>query len=132
MAFLNLKRNKIALDETAKTVRKLAVKESSKPALAHVPLFNGELSGIIIRPRVTEKAALLSERDREVHVFEVSRNATKRKIAEAVKGLYKVTPLKIAIIKVPAKSSFVRGRMSKGKIGRKAYVYLKEGDKIEN
>jgi ribosomal protein L23 len=38
----------------------------------------------------------------------------------------------VAILKVPAKRSFVRGRITKGKTGRKAYVYLKKGDKIEN
>jgi ribosomal protein L23 len=81
---------------------------------------------------VTEKGAFLSTEDRMVYVFEVSRFATKHDVAKSVAGLYKVVPEKVAILKVPAKRSFVRGRITKGKTGRKAYVYLKKGDKIEN
>ncbi|GEM_PF-1848125 len=137
MGILNLKRKKVtpapdAPKEAPKAPRKLAVLPAVKsaPAVASVLPLAG-ISNVIIRPRVTEKAGILSEKGRTVAVFEVSRSATKRTIAEAVKALYKVVPEKVAVLKIPRKKSFVRGRISYGKTGRKAYVYLKPGDKID-
>lgn len=128
MAILNLKKNKVA----PKTSSKLATKEVSKvPAIRNSAPLHTLTSRVIIRPRVTEKASMLSQSGREVVVFEVSRLATKRTVADAVKELYKVTPEKVAILKVPPKNSMVRGRISKGRTDRKAYVYLRKGDKIE-
>lgn len=128
MAILNLKKNKEAKE--VKT-RKVAVKAAKTSVPAVVAPVVGNASRVIVRPRVTEKATILSQAGREVHVFEVSRIATKKNVAEAIKELYKVTPVKVAILKVPAKNSMVRGRISHGKTGRKAYVYLKAGEKIE-
>ncbi|HEY1037457.1 MAG TPA: 50S ribosomal protein L23 [Candidatus Paceibacterota bacterium] len=80
-------------------------------------------------PRITEKAALASERN--VYVFEVAKGATKSAISAAVKNLYKVTPAGVNIAKTPAKNVIVRGRRGvKGGVV-KAYVTLKKGDKIE-
>jgi large subunit ribosomal protein L23 len=130
MAILNLKKNKEGKEEVKKT-RKVAVKSTKALApVAGAPVV-AVASKIIIRPRVTEKATILSQAGREVHVFEVTRAATKHSVAVAIRELYKVTPVKVAILKVPAKNSMVRGRISKGKTGRKAYVYLKAGEEIE-
>lgn len=134
MGILNLKKKTAttAVAEAPKRPQKLAVVDASKkPAVvaARVGSFD---SSVIIRPRVTEKATVLSEKDgRTVVVFEVSGKANKRNVADAVRGLYKVTPEKIAVLRVPPKTKFVRGRMSKGTTGYKAYVYLKKEDKIE-
>ena len=131
MAILNLKKTKTAAPGVSVKTKKLAVVEaSSKPAVigASERVFD---SSVIIRPRVTEKAAVLSEGGRMVVVFDVSREANKRTVAEAIVGLYKVTPEKIAVLRVPPKRKFVRGHMTKGVTGYKAYVYLKKGDKIE-
>jgi len=130
MAILNLKKNKEAKGE-ANVPRKVAVKSAKASTPAVIAPVVGNASRVIVRPRVTEKATILSQAGREVHVFEVSRIATKKNVAEAIKELYKVTPVKVAILKVPAKNSMVRGRISHGKTGRKAYVYLKAGEKIE-
>lgn len=85
---------------------------------------------ILIRPRITEKAGMQAEKN--VYTFEVSKTATKPTIARAVKEIYKVTPTKINVVKLPAKKVLSKGK--KGLTARifKAYVYLKEGDKIEN
>jgi len=132
MGILNLKKNKGVTADKAKApqvVRKLAVSEAKKPA---VTVSNVAFDpGIIIRPRVTEKASVLSEGGRSVAVFEVSRKANKRNVALAIRGLYKVTPEKIAVLRVPPKRKFVRGRMSTGVTRYKAYVYLRPGDKID-
>ncbi len=131
MGFLNLRKNKSVSDTKTKAVKKLAVLDATKSvAVLGSPLLS-RASNVLIRPRVTEKATILSERESRVVVFEVTKTATKKTIAEAVKALYKVTPKKIAVLPVPAKSGFVRGRVSKGHTYRKAYVFLKKGDKIE-
>ena len=85
---------------------------------------------ILIRPRITEKA---SERatNASVYVFDVDRKATKHQISHAVLSLYKVKAVKVAIVTVPAKKVFVRGKVGHTNKGKKAYVYLKKGDKIE-
>ncbi|MES2436503.1 MAG: 50S ribosomal protein L23 [Patescibacteria group bacterium] len=87
------------------------------------------LSHIIKRPRITEKASVMSELG--VYTFEVSSDSTKKTIAEAVKGLYNVTPVKVTVSSVPAKKVFVRGKWGIKKGAKKAYVFLKKGDTIE-
>ena len=86
---------------------------------------------ILKNPRITEKATFASEND--VYVFDVFPNVTKNEIKEAVNELFKVSPVKVNITKIPKKTIFNRNKRiktSKGG-GKKAYVYLKKGDKIE-
>jgi large subunit ribosomal protein L23 len=83
----------------------------------------------IIRPRITEKAGIMSE-SLNVYTFEVSKNSTKDSIAKEVKTLYKVTPEKIRIVNLPARAVFVRGKKGTQSAVKKALVYLKKGDKI--
>lgn len=92
---------------------------------------NIERSSILIRPRVTEKATM--EAENAVYIFEVNDNAVKKEIGDAIKHYYNVVPVKINIVKIPKKktSSKMRGHYGIKKGGKKAYVYLKKGDKIE-
>jgi large subunit ribosomal protein L23 len=85
--------------------------------------------GILLKPRVTEKASLLQAQN--VYAFEIADGSGKKEIAKAVKEAYKVTPIRINIVKNPAKSIFMKGK--KGMVGgvKKAYVFLKQGDKIQ-
>lgn len=83
---------------------------------------------IIVGPRVTEKAAALSEKS--VFTLNVARTATKTEIAKAMKVLYNVVPLKINISITPRKEIFSRGNWGKKGGGKKAIVTLKKGDKI--
>jgi len=92
---------------------------------------NTKVSGdktIIVRPRVTEKTATLS--DDGVYTFQVADDANKNEIKKAIQKIYKVTPVKVNIAKTADKKVFVRGRFGKKKGVKKAYVYLKKGDKI--
>lgn len=91
--------------------------------------MKNDLTHIIKRPRVTEKASKNAEGN--VYVFEVDTAANKRTVADAVRELYNVTPVKIAITKIPAKKIIVRNKPGIKSGGKKAYVYLKQGDKIE-
>lgn len=85
---------------------------------------------VILRPRVSEKAILSSDKS-GVYVFEVTKTATKKQIAGSVKAAYKVTPVKIRTARIAPKAVFVRGKHGTRNGGKKAYVYLKKGDKIE-
>lgn len=98
------------------------------PAGATVSISNN-LAGAILRPRITEKSGLLSQGG--VYTFEVAKNANKNSVAQAVKALYKVIPVRVAILNNPAKNVFVRGRRGVVPGVRKAVVTLKKGDKID-
>ena len=84
---------------------------------------------VLKAPRITEKASMLMENN--TYAFEVGAHATKSEIGKAVEAMYKVTPAKISIVSLPAKSVFVRGRKGTRSAVKKAYVSLKKGDKIE-
>lgn len=85
---------------------------------------------VLLAPRVTEKAAYQAS-EKNVYVFEVTKDATKKSIAASVKDAFKVTPEKIHMVRIPSKTVFVRGKKGVKSGGKKAYVYLKKGDKIE-
>jgi len=89
------------------------------------------LSNIITSPRITEKGAYLSEKG--VYVFNIAKDATKHDVAAAIFATYKVQPRQVRVASVPSKAVFTRGtnRWGKTRGGKKAFVYLKEGDKIE-
>jgi large subunit ribosomal protein L23 len=88
-----------------------------------------DLTSILIRPRITEKATLVSESS--VYVFEVSPKAAKREIEKAFVEKYKAVPVKVTTITVPAKKVVVRGKRGVKAGFKKAYVYLKKGEKVE-
>lgn len=79
--------------------------------------------------RVTEKASILFEKN--VYTFNVDASANKKEIGKAIFSLYKVKPIKINILKVPYKNIISKGKKGVRGGGKKAVVYLKEGDKIE-
>jgi large subunit ribosomal protein L23 len=84
---------------------------------------------IIKNPRITEKAANIS--DNNVYTFDVYPRSNKVEIAKAIKAAYGVTPIKINVLAIPTKP-VLRGAVAGVKRGgRKAYVTLKKGDKIE-
>lgn len=87
-------------------------------------------SSVLVRPRITEKAALKADKE-NVYVFEVTKNSTKKQIAAAIKDTYKKTPLSIRMVTIPTKPTFIRGKAGTKGGGKKAYVYMKKGDKIE-
>jgi large subunit ribosomal protein L23 len=136
MSILNLRKTKKADVGAAQTdkvpaAKRLAVNPVEKPGKPAISSVAGGLaSAVLLRPRMTEKAHFLAEKD-NVFVFEVSPNANKQMVSRAIKGTYKVQPLKVSVVKVPRKQIFVRGRKGFRKGGRKAYVYLKKGDRIE-
>jgi large subunit ribosomal protein L23 len=86
---------------------------------------------ILSKPRITEKATMLAGGAKPVYTLEVSPKANKTMVMEAIKVKYKVEPLKINIVNLPAKKVFVRGKRGTTNSVKKALIYLKSGDKIE-
>ncbi len=84
---------------------------------------------IIKNGRITEKAA--SAMEKNTYVFNVTAGANKTEIKKAIFALYKVKPVKVNVLRIPRKNTSLRGKPSTHGGGRKAVVYLKEGDKIE-
>ena len=64
-------------------------------------------------------------------VWTVNVGYGRESIAKAVAEIYKVVPVKVNIINLPAKKVFARGKAGRKSGVRKASVYLKKGDKIE-
>jgi large subunit ribosomal protein L23 len=83
----------------------------------------------IKNPKVTEKAGIKAE-SQNVYTFEIHKDATKHDVVDAIKKIYKVTPIKINVINLPAKKVFTRGKVGRKKAVKKALVFLKKGDKI--
>ena len=87
---------------------------------------------ILKAPRITEKSTDLANRKTGfVYVFEVAKEATKPMIEDAFEAKYKVKPIKVNIVNLPAKKIFKRGIHGSKSAIKKAMVYLKVGDKVE-
>lgn len=89
-----------------------------------------DLNAVLLRPRITEKSTVSVEKDR-AYVFEISPRATKGDVIDAVKSIYKVTPIKVRIAKIPSKKVMRKGRIGTKSGGKKAYIFLNKKDKIE-
>jgi large subunit ribosomal protein L23 len=85
---------------------------------------------LIKSPLITEKGTAVSETSNQV-VFKVRPDATKGAIRDAVQELFKVTVLKVRTINLMGKQRRVGRAMGKRPDWKKAYVTLKEGDRIE-
>jgi large subunit ribosomal protein L23 len=85
---------------------------------------------LILGPCVTEKGTAASEQANQV-VFRVQRAASKGAIRHTVERLFKVTVVKVRT------ANFLGKKRTRGRIvgqrpdWKKAYVTLKEGDRIE-
>jgi len=103
---------------------------SAEPKKAAKATATLGVQDVLVRPRITEKAATMTSRN--VYTFDVRRTATKKQIASAVMALYKVTPIKVNIVNIPAKRVSMRRKRGYGKVSafKKAYVFLKEGESI--
>lgn len=95
-------------------------------------LKNKPVTEIIRNPRITEKATMLTGGN--VYTFDVHPAATKVDIKRAIREIYQVTPIKVRTVTIPQKQVFsrrTRGIAGTKGGGKKALVYLKEGDSID-
>ena len=118
-----------------KAAAKKVVSKKAAPKVAKsesVSVSNSQnIAGVLIRPRITEKAANMTAV--HVYTFDITKSATKKQVMEAVKLFYKVTPVKVNVVNTPAKKVKMRRKRGFGSTaaGRKAYVYLKKGEEIQ-
>ncbi len=107
---------------------KKVVHKISKSAGANLTKTPGR---ILKCPRITEKAVYMTLQ--HAYVFEVAADATKRDVATAVHALYNVQPVKVNMVVKQPRAYVARFRNRRGtKAGmKKAYVFLKKGEKID-
>ncbi len=124
MSLLNLRKKNIETSVAPKkeVTKKVVTTTGAKALHASSP-------GVLVRPHITEKASASAEKG--AYVFHVAMHANKRDIAKSVATFYKVNPVKVTIVAIPKKKITVKGRPGFRKGGKKAYVFLKEGEKIE-
>lgn len=84
---------------------------------------------IILRPVITEKSTWLKEKNREI-CFEVDSRANKIEIKEAAENLFKVKIERVRVVKQKGKIRRVGRNFGKTKDWKKAYIKLKEGEKM--
>jgi large subunit ribosomal protein L23 len=90
---------------------------------------------LVLKPRLSEKTYAMSE-SLNVYTFEIPTDATKHTVAAAIKAQYDVVPANVRCAAVHGKNqrSYRKGargvRYGKRSDIRKAYVTLKEGDKL--
>ncbi len=136
---LKLQRTQKNKDEkTEKTVTEesaLAKKQKSvqKQKTENAPRSEKEkrehFSHILVRPRISEKAALQSGGNS--YIFNVAQSANKIEIKKAIKEIYNVSPIRVNVINMKSKQKMVRNRLGKTASYKKAIVFLKDGDSIE-
>ena len=85
---------------------------------------------IILAPLVTEKGTLLMEKANQV-LFRVRPDANKIEVKHAIETLFKVKVEKVRMNRYLGKIRRVGKNMGRLPQWKKAYVTLKEGDKIE-
>ena len=107
----------------------MATKKIKKKIRVPANLAHAYYMDILKQPRVTEKASLKASDN--VYVFEVPISAEKAIIAKAVEVVFNVVPKRIHVARIPSKRIFFRGKKGIKPGGKKAYIFLKAGDKIE-
>lgn len=85
---------------------------------------------VIKRPIITEKTTTLKEKQTTV-VFEVAKQATKNEIKDAVEKLFKVKVVDVKTAILPGKWKRIGRSFGRTSSWKKAYVTLKEGEKMD-
>lgn len=91
---------------------------------------DAKLYSIIRAPRISEKTARLQEVSNQ-YVFEVSTEANKLEIKEAIEKIFGVNVRAVNVVNVKGKNKAFKFRMGRRGDWRKAYVTLAEGQSID-
>ncbi|TAJ14283.1 50S ribosomal protein L23 [Patescibacteria group bacterium] len=127
MAIFGSKKNTKKVAPASKATAVAVAEKGDKKTVATVE----SLHSVLIRPRITEKAANMTSEN--VYVFDISKRATKKDVMAAMKAFYKVTPRKVNVVNTKGAPVRLRTRRGFGKKPsmRKAYVFLNKGDHIQ-
>ncbi|MCR4330860.1 MAG: 50S ribosomal protein L23 [Patescibacteria group bacterium] len=128
MAIFNKKTKEAAAGTAVKKIKKEITKIPSRESAAPTK-ERFAFSHVLLRPRVTEKAT--AEAMKNTYIFDVDPRSNKEEIRQAVLQLYGVRPVKVHTMVLPAKKVLSRGKRGVKAGGKKAVIYLKEGDSIE-
>ena len=85
---------------------------------------------VIKAPLISEKGTSLTESANQV-LFKVHANANKIEVKRAVEALFKVTVEQVRMARYLGKMRRIGKSMGRRSNWKKAYVTLKEGDKID-
>ena len=85
---------------------------------------------VIRAPLISEKGSLLAEHTQQV-LFKVRPEANKIEVKRAVEALFKVKVVKVRIARYLGKVRRVGRNLGRRPGWKKAYVTLREGDKID-
>lgn len=94
-------------------------------------LSSSQSAVILTKPRITEKATLVTGNINPVYTFEVPAGANKIQIKKAIMEKYKVSPVKVNITNLPRKKVIVRGKRGVKPGVKKALVYMPKGTNID-
>lgn len=111
-------------DKEVKTATPVASAKVKTPSAVH-----SVIQSVIKRPHASEKAYGLHTKNQ--YVFIVENNANKTLVKEEVQKRYGVKVVDVDMLVNKGKVKTFRGRRGKATVSKKAYVTLKEGDKIE-
>lgn len=121
------------LNRLKKTQAKESTVESPKVQIPTLTPSSGkgmgfDVSGVIVKPLISEKAAHMAGINQ--YVFVVRKNANRLQVREAIKAMYGVSPLSINILNVQGKK--VRFGRSRGVRSdwKKAVITLPAGQSI--
>ncbi len=87
-----------------------------------------DLSWVLIKPRLSEKAAQVGSEN--IYTFNVSPDANKIQIKQAIYMYYKVMPTRVNVLNNKERNVVVRGKRGVKSGFKKAMVHLKKGDTI--
>jgi large subunit ribosomal protein L23 len=85
---------------------------------------------IIQAPLISEKGTMLTESANQV-LFKVGPNANKIEVKHAVETLFKVTVVQVRMARYLGKMRRIGRNIGRRPTWKKAYVTLKQGDKID-
>ena len=117
----------------SRTTKKEAPKAAETTPAVTAPKVSGmkgDVSHVLHSPRITEKASMHMEHS--AYVFDIAQSANKKQIKDAIFAIYKVKPVKVAIVNIRTKTTrnMRTGQTGVKGGGKKAYVYLKSGENI--
>ncbi len=87
------------------------------------------IPSVLKRPMVTEKSTTLGETNR--YVFEVSDDATKPDVKQAIQAAFNVTVIDVNMIRTHTKPKRFGQKLVIRPRTKKAIIRLKDGDKIQ-
>ncbi len=84
---------------------------------------------VVLRPVISEKSTALKEKNREI-CFEIDPRANKTEVKKAVEKLFKVKVEHVRVVTMKGKYRRVGKNVGQTKAWKKAYVKLREGEKM--